>query len=602
MSLEVHNLPPRFIFQGAQGLDRRLEIPWMADLPEPVGRELPNGSIIVTPQNNPSLVYKFSPWEKSVLAFNEIDVYCALHGVPDLAGILRMHAISSTPDHLVRVLERSHIGSLDHFLRRRDTGDESVADAAWERSVLLQIAETMARLHAVNVVHRDLKAENILMFDPGARQSGAQPIAKVSDFDRAVTLPTGAALAEPVGSLFHMAPELLAWQEYDWRVDIYAFGMLMFEVMHRGAQPYRNVATGMPGSVTRSEFADKVVNENYRPSWQHGDKDLQRLASRCWATEPDLRPDFQEILDILDPGTLRPQLPPAPAEQIEVTYTQRLGIASSIGPVRRSMEDSASIVTFPDVLICGIFDGMRGSRASYVASRRLPMTLAHELFHSPLDGEAAIRTVFELTQSTLRRMDNGHESGSTATIAVIGERDLVIAWLGDSPAWLFRSSAGGAETESVPLINAHHPERADEAMRLRSSGAEVRRESRVLDSGDVVPWGPFRVFSSTNSENYGIAISRALGLSKFGSVIGSEPEMARLKRRLDDQFLVLGSDGLFEVLVPQKIHEILNISASAQDAAQDLITTAVSAGAPDNCSAIVVDLRDDGLGLPGTSD
>ncbi len=570
-----------------------MEMPWISNPPEPLGRRLPNGSIIVAPDAAPSLLYKFSPWVGSVLARNEIDIYSVLQGTGDLPGIVRMEGISGTEDHLVRVMERSHIGSLENFLRGNARGCAAATDLGLARSILRQIAETMGRVHDAGVVHRDLKAENILMFELEQEEPGAPQIcAKVSDFDRAAILPNGAVMTEPVGSLFHMAPELLASAEYDRQVDIYAFGVLMFEVMHGGARPYGNVAAGMPGSLPHAEFADKVVNGAYRPVWQHEDEDLKRLAERCWATDPSLRPEFKEVLELLEPVSLRHRSTSAKAKQYRASQRiDTLGMASTIGTVRRTMEDSASILSTADALICGIFDGLRGSRTSELTAWRLPLALADQFARIPSDTDTAISNGFDLTEATVRRMEARQESGSTATILLIQPQELLVAWLGDSPAWLFRKPSESKKALAVPLISAHHPDREDEAIRLASSGAHVRREERMLDSGEVVPWGPMRVFVGESGRDHGIALSRALGLSSFSPAVSHKPEMVHLQRQADDLFLVLGSDGVFEVLTPQKVYDIVSSTATIQDAADAVIDAVLKAGAPDNASVIVVDLR-----------
>lgn len=583
-----------FVSLGPLESNKLLDIPWIPEIPEPVGRKLPNGTIIVAPNATPSLLYKFTPWENSSLARSEIEIYSVFNRITNLSGIVRLEGVSATADHLVRVMERSGMGSLETALRCNGREEVVVIDREHAQIILAQIAGTMAQIHSTGVVHRDLKAENILMFEDADYETAVSCNlwAKVSDFDRSVLLPEGLVLTEPVGSLFHMAPELLAGKEYDRRVDIYAFGILMFEVMHDGARPYSNVATGMPGSLPRAEFASKVVNETYRPVWRDQDDDLRRLAERCWATDPASRPEFTEILQTLKPVS-------GPHRTFRKVYEtcqtskpiDALGVAATIGRVRRTMEDASSIVSTGDTLICGVFDGLRGSAISELASWQVPLTIANKLDRACVDNATAIRDVFSRTQATLRRLEAGQQSGSTATVLLAHKNELLIAWLGDSPAWLFRTPSEDVEPEALSLIRAHHPDRNDEAIRLTACGAEVRREQRMLDSGELVPWGPFRTFSPEKNHLGGIALSRALGLTSYGTAISQEPEIVLLERQANEIFIVLGSDGLSDVLTTQDIYELLLSSISAQDAADAIIEAALDAGAPDNASIIVVDLR-----------
>lgn len=566
-----------------------LHMPWVPDPPAAVGRRLANGLIVAVRDTSPDLFYKFTPWTNSTLAWNEVDICAAIRGSGGIDGVVRMEGISATRDHLVRVMERSHAGSLEGFLRGRKRDGDSAFDAAGLRSFLADIAAAMARLHRAGVVHRDLKAENILLFGVAGGNSGS-PQAKVSDFDRAVLLSAGTKLNEPVGSLFHMAPELLAWQPYDWKVDVYAFAILMFEVLHEGARPYDNVATGMPGSLPRAEFADRVVNEDYRPVWRHADPGLQALAARCWSADPTLRPDFDEISAILGvAGSRMVSVGQGRTVSAKGSFW-KVGVAGTIGKVRRRMEDAASVLNIPDALICGVFDGFRGPAASEAAARSLPLMVAHALRDAPEDAADTLLASFEAVQVMLRRMDPIKAQGSTATLAVVDATRLTVAWAGDSPAWLFRRGRDGAKVEAVALIKPHHPDREEEAARITSLGGEVRRETRMLDSGEAVPWGPLRVFNAGAADKGGIALSRALGLASHAPVISSAPDIVSLERNADDLFLVIGSDGVFEVLSPHDICGIIEASAEVQKGAEAVIDAVLQAGAPDNACIAVIDL------------
>ncbi len=598
--------PSRLVLHLPGKPHRRVTLPYCMHPPAPVGRKLPNGTIIGTDAASPDLFFKFTPWKNTLLAFQEIEIYSIIQTIENQSGIVRMLGVSGTAEHLVRVFEHSRRGPLDRFLRDHLKADGWSIDPGLARTLLAQIAHAMAALHAANLVHRDLKAENILIFDSDPHVDDQLNIApKLSDFDRAIELAGGEFLEEPVGSLFHMAPELLTWSKYDRKVDVYAFGILMFEVAHGGARPYANVATSMPGSISKTEFADKVVNENYRPVWACEDDALKNLASRCWAPNPDDRPEFQEVFELLKASSPRHtsrdgtvMLKPARAERNDI---RGVGIGNDIGQVRTSMEDAVCVLETPDALIAGVFDGLRGQRSSEFAARRLAMALMDEL-KTAGDARSAMENSFRTVSDTLRAFDPPIESGSTAVIALLREDDLLVAWLGDSPAYLFRKVEGGAASCAIPLVDTHHPGREDEAARVVANGGMLDREKRWLDSGEAVPWGPLRVFVPDKSQLGGVALSRALGLHSFKPAVGDDPEMLLLKRHEDDLFLVLGSDGVFDLLHTQTVYEILAASGSAQQAAAAIIEDVLRRGAPDNASVVVVDMgRSDVLGTAASS-
>jgi len=576
--------------------EQLISLPYIHHLPAAVGRTLRNGTTIVTDEAFPSFFYKFVPWPRSSLAANEIETYAKLNGLDDVSGIAQLLGVAGTKNHLVQKMERSHHGSLDRFLFSEARGDGQQIRIELIRSVLAQIAETMMKIHALDLIHRDLKAENVLVFDEKAdAKHWATVRAKVSDFDRTTELARGEYLQEPVGSLFHMAPELLAWEKYDRKVDIYAFGILMFEVAHGGSTPYTNVGTGMPGSIPRDDFAKKVVAEGFRPTWLHDDALLKNMAARCWSNNPHDRPEFAEIFELLrieSPWhTALNTTMPVQCSELPRSDVAGVGMAAHVGKKRSKMEDAICALQVPDTLVASVFDGLRDARTSEFSARRFAMGLINELDANAGEVKTAMANTFKLVDDNLKEMDPPIESGSTAVVALLRKNDLSVAWLGDSLAYLFRKGSGDAGFECLGLVDKHHPDRTDETVRIAAHGGMVGREQRWLDNGEAVPNGPARAFVPAVNENTGIALSRAFGLFAFKPVIGDEPEIVQIQRQADDLFLVLGSDGVFDLLHVETVYGILAAADSVQQAADAIIAAVLKLGAPDNASVVVVDMR-----------
>jgi len=567
----------------------RLTFPHIAPLPPAQGHKRPNGMLIVEDPHSPDALYKFTPWAHSQLAWNEIETYAKLGGI---SGITPLLGIAGNGDYLVRKMQRSHHGALSAYLFKTYKGDPDAMPTEVVAGLLAKIARTMMHLHARNIIHRDLKAENILVFgadDPIGHWRTLQPC--VSDFDRAVELPSGQFLDTPVGSLLHMAPELLAWERYRHKVDIYAFGVVMFEIAHGGRTPYYNVSTGLPGSLTGMEFSAKVVNENLRPDWSHRDFALKQLAAECWAKNPDERPEFADILSRLahcagDYGqwAASTQEIPTPGDELEYPV---IGMAGDIGRVRSTMEDALCVLNTKHGLIAGVFDGLGDARSSEWAARQAALMIAAELDNPEVDIKTAIQAALSSVDTTLQQLEPRIESGTTATIAIVRERDIVLAWLGDSPAWLFQHDADtGYRVQE--LVNPHHPGRSNETARLMACGARIGRAQRWLDNGEQMSVGPMRVFVPEHAA--GVALSRALGLFSMRPAISQTPEIIQVARQQDDMYLVLGTDGVFDLIDHASVFDLLTLSDHAAQAAEALISAVLQRGAPDNASVVVVDL------------
>ena len=94
---------------------------------------------------------------------------------------------------------------------------------------------------------------------------------KLADFNHAIKQSKNRVLTQPCGSLTHMAPEmLLEGQAYGSGVDVFAFGMLGFEVLEGlGTAPVYPglLAAEHPLSLSQLEFNSQISSGSLRPSW-----------------------------------------------------------------------------------------------------------------------------------------------------------------------------------------------------------------------------------------------------------------------------------------------------------------------------------------------
>lgn len=154
--------------------------------------------------------------------------------------------------------------------------------------ILTGVARGMMFLHQHHVIHRDLKTSNILL--------DAQLRPHITDFGRSKTIDTGEELFQsgPQGDAFYMAPELLKKQRYNGKVDVYSYGIIMYEVL-TNACPYPEYKN----KNDVHELRDKVLN-GYRPKFTASiKKSFRRLIERCWSKDPNERPTFEEIFNKL---------------------------------------------------------------------------------------------------------------------------------------------------------------------------------------------------------------------------------------------------------------------------------------------------------------
>lgn len=186
---------------------------------------------------------------------------------------------------LATVTEFMANGSLRSVLLRKDRS----LDRRRRLMIAMDAAFGMEYLHLKNIVHFDLKCDNLLvnMRDP------QRPICKVGDFGlsriKRNTLVSGGVR----GTLPWMAPELLngSSSRVSEKVDVFSFGIVMWEIL-TGDEPYASMHCGA--------IIGGIVKNTLRPPIPDGcDSEWRKLMEQCWSADPEVRPSFTEVTNRL---------------------------------------------------------------------------------------------------------------------------------------------------------------------------------------------------------------------------------------------------------------------------------------------------------------
>ncbi|KAJ0053978.1 hypothetical protein Pint_01589 [Pistacia integerrima] len=186
---------------------------------------------------------------------------------------------------LATVTEFMVNGSLRHVLLKKDRS----LDRRKKLIVAMDAAFGMEYLHSKNIVHFDLKCDNLLvnLRDP------QRPICKVGDFGlsriKRNTLVSGGVR----GTLPWMAPELLngSSSRVSEKVDVFSFGISMWEIL-TGEEPYADMHCGaIIGGILKNTLRP-TIPERCDPEWR-------KLMEDCWSPDPEARPSFTEITNRL---------------------------------------------------------------------------------------------------------------------------------------------------------------------------------------------------------------------------------------------------------------------------------------------------------------
>ncbi|XP_071543855.1 uncharacterized protein [Panulirus ornatus] len=164
------------------------------------------------------------------------------------------------------------------------------------------------------------------------------------------------------------------------------------------------------------------------------------------------------------------------------------------------------------------------------------------------------------------------KGGTTAVVALVREKRLVVAWLGDSQALLVRLRS------PVKMVEPHRPELPVEKDRVEELGGCV-----------INIQGTWRVLGQ-------LAVSRAIGDREYKPYVSSECDIKSLEIEGDEDFLILACDGLWDTLSPEAAVNVVYAYLTHNDGDTDgvgrcLVEAARNTGSEDNITAVVVFLR-----------
>jgi eukaryotic-like serine/threonine-protein kinase len=155
-------------------------------------------------------------------------------------------------------------------------------------SIFAQVVEALSYLHSMNIVHKDLKPENVLVSKEGR--------VKLIDFSIAVEVKTGflsklfAKDPKPEGTPTYLSPEQISGKFVDQRADIYSFAVMAFEIF-----------TGCPplAGRTMNELLTAHIKQKAPPILslrKDLPKDLAKVIDRSLAKRPENRPGDINII------------------------------------------------------------------------------------------------------------------------------------------------------------------------------------------------------------------------------------------------------------------------------------------------------------------
>jgi len=223
-----------------------------------------------------------------------------------------------------------------------------------------------------------------------------------------------------------------------------------------------------------------------------------------------------------------------------------------------------------------VYDGHSGNNCAYLLKQELGAEFKRSFCQDDKQVHCWINETFKMVDvricKKLRSVDDA--SGSTALIALVDSQKIIIANVGDSLSLLYGKEIG------LRILNDQH--------RVNN----MREKDRLLSEKAII---------QNNRVNGMLAITRSFGDCRHKHENGARgsidpvPDVFFHERTMDDELLILGSDGIFDVLRPIDVVKLIKykliMTKDLDEAANFIVEKALEHGSIDNVSVIIVVLN-----------
>ncbi|CAL8168843.1 unnamed protein product [Prunus armeniaca] len=576
----------------------------------------------------------------------ELQLLCKL----DHPGIAKLVAAHAKPPNYMYFFEFFEPPNLSEKLHM----EEWSPNINQVLAVAVQLAKALQYLHHLGIVHRDVKPANILLDKDLYPHLADFGLAEYKKDLKGVSIGNWRSSGKPtggfhkknmVGTLIYMAPEILKKEIHTEKSDVYSFGISINELL-TGVVPYTDLRaeaqahTVLEMNYTEQQLTAAVVSDGLRPVLAGPESGapstLLSLIERCWDANSQNRPSFDDIVaelgTILEQGENMKESDIFFPKSSNSLGDQPVYVASSLqayqeginwfsqgenfitraclpkpgtaiwlasndplayNPIlswgsfatcgrRETMEDTHFLLPQMfhqgDIHAFGIFDGHRGAAAAEFSARAFPGFLqalsstsspSGALFEAFIKTDIAFRAELDFSRKSKRVIQKDWHPGCTAAAALIVGNKLFVANAGDCRTILCR---------------AGHPF----VLSKDHVASCLEERERVISAGEQVRW-------QVDNWRVGLAalqVTRSIGDDDLKPAVTAEPEITETILSAEDEYLVMASDGLWDVVSNAEVVSIIKDTVKEPGmCSKRLATEAAERGSKDNITVIVVFLR-----------
>ncbi|XP_048852708.1 MAP/microtubule affinity-regulating kinase 3-like isoform X5 [Brienomyrus brachyistius] len=256
-------------------------------------------------------------------------------------NIVKLFEVIETEKTLYLVMEYASGGEVFDYLVAHGRLKEKEARAKFR-----QIVSAVQYCHQKHIVHRDLKAENLLL-------DGDMNI-KIADFGFSNEFTLGSKLDTFCGSPPYAAPELFQGKKYDGpEVDVWSLGVILYTLVS-GSLPF--------DGQNLKELRERVLRGKYRIPF-YMSTDCENLLKRFLVLNPVKRGTLEQIMKDrwINAGFEEDELKPFMEPELDISDQKRIDIMVGLGYTREEIHDSLARMVYDEITATYLLLGRKSS-------------------------------------------------------------------------------------------------------------------------------------------------------------------------------------------------------------------------------------------------
>uniref|UniRef100_A0A8C5QC85 MAP/microtubule affinity-regulating kinase 3 n=1 Tax=Leptobrachium leishanense TaxID=445787 RepID=A0A8C5QC85_9ANUR len=377
-------------------------------------------------------------------------------------NIVKLFEVIETEKTLYLIMEYASGGEVFDYLVAHGRMKEKEARAKFR-----QIVSAVQYCHQKHIVHRDLKAENLLL--------DADMNIKIADFGFSNEFTVGNKLDTFCGSPPYAAPELFQGKKYDGpEVDVWSLGVILYTLVS-GSLPF--------DGQNLKELRERVLRGKYRIPF-YMSTDCENLLKRFLVLNPTKRGTLEQIMKDrwINAGHEDDELKPFLEPELDIADQKRIDIMIGMGYSREEIQESLSKMKYDEITATYLLLGRKSSELDASdSSSSSNLSLAKVRPSSDLNnstGQSPHHKVQRsISSSQKQRRYSDHAGPAIPPVTTYPKRSQTSTTdndLKEEGVQSRKSSSGavagrGVTPPSPMLGNANNPNKADIPERKKSS-------------------------------------------------------------------------------------------------------------------------------------